>query len=422
MEPRIKITSNNSSAAVSRSSTVKQGQKSTAVPQEGRSHGHKGSSKTQRIVTHGGAKPASQRLNTMFTDPVHMEQWVNSTTSSVLPSGSSPTDPACNVSSLPRGTGGHKTYPVSSGTAMAHAPAMYHHGVPATSRRKGQDRCIGTSASASQYPAAYDAPHFPEFPGLDGFVGEQNHSDTWPYPLSQAEDATSTFPDFGFSPTGEFDHSIGLPYDWSGSSYQGMTANTGAELSSGSYQSTWTPTSAFDSSVSSSCSQASMVIPLPDTPISPYLMDPTGTADMPFSLDAESGQFQALNLGDPSQGSSPVAYFKESFDGDRFVYSSISFSSTANPIDSTLKPGRQFQRTPFPNMNGWPVSQTPGRPVVHTNGFGEHGRQLSAGESSNAREHHYYSLGPRKDGLYHCPFGMNGDCQHKPEKLKCNYE
>ena len=282
------------------------------------------------MVTHGSSKPASQRLNTMFTDPVHMEQWVNSTTSSVLPSGSSPTDPAYNVSSLSIGAGAHKTYPVSSGTTVASAPATYQHGVPATSRRKGQNQYITTSASASQYPAAYDATHYPEFPGLDGFVGEQNHSDTWSYPLSQAEEATSTFPDYGFPPTGEFDPSIGLPYDWSGASHQGMTVTTGAELSSGSYQSTWTPTSAFDSSVSSSCSQASMVIPLPDTPISPYLMDPTGTADMPFSLDVESGQFQALNLGDPSQGSSPVAYFKEPFDTDRFVYSFISWFLATN--------------------------------------------------------------------------------------------
>ena len=26
------------------------------------------------------------------------------------------------------------------------------------------------------------------------------------------------------------------------------------------------------------------------------------------------------------------------------------------------------------------------------------------------------------DGLYHCPFEGTSGCNHKPEKLKCNYE
>ena len=42
-------------------------------------------------------------------------------------------------------------------------------------------------------------------------------------------------------------------------------------------------------------------------------------------------------------------------------------------------------------------------------------------ERSYARRNELYNEGPKKDGLYHCPFEADG-CKHKPEKLKCNYE
>jgi hypothetical protein len=52
-------------------------------------------------------------------------------------------------------------------------------------------------------------------------------------------------------------------------------------------------------------------------------------------------------------------------------------------------------------------------------------RRASAdADSSGAREHHLYrnaQTGP--DGLYHCPWeGKDSACNHRPEKLKCNYE
>jgi hypothetical protein len=49
-------------------------------------------------------------------------------------------------------------------------------------------------------------------------------------------------------------------------------------------------------------------------------------------------------------------------------------------------------------------------------------RRPSEGETTTAREHHYYQAGPGADGMYHCPFAEPEDCTHKPEKLKCNYE
>ncbi|KAF2765410.1 hypothetical protein EJ03DRAFT_280072 [Teratosphaeria nubilosa] len=38
------------------------------------------------------------------------------------------------------------------------------------------------------------------------------------------------------------------------------------------------------------------------------------------------------------------------------------------------------------------------------------------------RTHPLYNEGPQADGLYHCPFEKDPNCQHKATKLKCNYD
>ncbi len=49
-------------------------------------------------------------------------------------------------------------------------------------------------------------------------------------------------------------------------------------------------------------------------------------------------------------------------------------------------------------------------------------RRLS-GEGESARDHYLYkSAFPQADGLFHCPWEGQASCNHKPEKLKCNYE
>lgn len=46
-----------------------------------------------------------------------------------------------------------------------------------------------------------------------------------------------------------------------------------------------------------------------------------------------------------------------------------------------------------------------------------------ASEGENARDHPLYrSAFPQSDGLYHCPWEGQSNCNHRPEKLKCNYE
>ncbi|QSZ29345.1 hypothetical protein DSL72_003859 [Monilinia vaccinii-corymbosi] len=42
---------------------------------------------------------------------------------------------------------------------------------------------------------------------------------------------------------------------------------------------------------------------------------------------------------------------------------------------------------------------------------------------NSARDHAlYHNVTTRSDGLYHCPWEGTSGCQHKPEKLKCNYD
>lgn len=48
-------------------------------------------------------------------------------------------------------------------------------------------------------------------------------------------------------------------------------------------------------------------------------------------------------------------------------------------------------------------------------------RQAVDGES--ARDHALYKNATiNVDGLFHCPWEGQPNCNHKPEKLKCNYE
>ena len=47
----------------------------------------------------------------------------------------------------------------------------------------------------------------------------------------------------------------------------------------------------------------------------------------------------------------------------------------------------------------------------------------SSGEGESARDHYLYkNAAPQADNLFHCPWEGQANCNHKPEKLKCNYE
>jgi hypothetical protein len=59
---------------------------------------------------------------------------------------------------------------------------------------------------------------------------------------------------------------------------------------------------------------------------------------------------------------------------------------------------------------------------VYTLPLAFNSRRLS-GEGESARDHYLYKNAfPHADGLFHCPWEGQTACNHKPEKLKCNYE
>ncbi|KAG4441418.1 hypothetical protein IFR05_003105 [Cadophora sp. M221] len=53
-------------------------------------------------------------------------------------------------------------------------------------------------------------------------------------------------------------------------------------------------------------------------------------------------------------------------------------------------------------------------------------KDLANADLDNTTRDHplYHNVKPQADGLYHCPWekGTTANCQHRPEKLKCNYE
>ncbi|KAH8820035.1 hypothetical protein F5884DRAFT_865705 [Xylogone sp. PMI_703] len=50
-------------------------------------------------------------------------------------------------------------------------------------------------------------------------------------------------------------------------------------------------------------------------------------------------------------------------------------------------------------------------------------RRTSGEIDNSARDHPlYHNAAAGPDGLYHCPWEGDASCQHRPEKLKCNYE
>ncbi|TLS28995.1 hypothetical protein PpBr36_00346 [Pyricularia pennisetigena] len=67
---------------------------------------------------------------------------------------------------------------------------------------------------------------------------------------------------------------------------------------------------------------------------------------------------------------------------------------------------------------------------LHPNGFPDEfslppafaATRISGTEVESPRDHEWYKAGPRADGLYHCPLEGQENCNHKPEKLKCNYD
>lgn len=93
-----------------------------------------------------------------------------------------------------------------------------------------------------------------------------------------------------------------------------------------------------------------------------------------------------------------------------------SMSSMTNKLDSYLHG--------YGPANASPVLATPEQDGASRNPANSStGHSMSSeNDEGRYRNHPLYSEGPHADGLYHCPFKSDPSCQHKPTKLKCNYE
>ncbi|KAK3295622.1 uncharacterized protein B0H64DRAFT_417281 [Chaetomium fimeti] len=79
----------------------------------------------------------------------------------------------------------------------------------------------------------------------------------------------------------------------------------------------------------------------------------------------------------------------------------------------------QYVTTEDLHGNMMPAMGEDGFALPHS-AFGS--RRLS-GEGESARDHYLYKNAfPHADGLFHCPWEGQASCNHKPEKLKCNYD
>ena len=134
--------------------------------------------------------------------------------------------------------------------------------------------------------------------------------------------------------------------------------------------------------------------------------------------------FSPLTLDVPSSMSYTSSSIDEQFDPARFVPITIASLPSSNIYFSTIKAVQAFQRPALSSLVTWPTCDSivcP--PVMSTYGDTRIPRRMSnESEHIPARHNELYQIGPREDGLYHCPFEKKDGCTHKPEKLKCNYE
>lgn len=135
------------------------------------------------------------------------------------------------------------------------------------------------------------------------------------------------------------------------------------------------------------------------------------------------------------------------------VSSSISRTSSPNTIDDTWRvaamanspmnflgdPTRyvtSYRHEYFPDVNSHSLDSPESKPLHLVSDLQDtmapfggdmnvtaNYHQRSSVESDSPREDHRYKNAVRKgDGLFHCPWEGQSGCNHKPEKLKCNYE
>ncbi|CAJ2506096.1 Uu.00g002260.m01.CDS01 [Anthostomella pinea] len=92
-------------------------------------------------------------------------------------------------------------------------------------------------------------------------------------------------------------------------------------------------------------------------------------------------------------------------------------TNDSSPVMNGMSPSRKMEMMSAEDHNGLVLSDDMfALPPSFT-------RRPGGDNESTARDHPLYKNAyPKTDGLFHCPWEGDSSCNHKPEKLKCNYD
>lgn len=172
-------------------------------------------------------------------------------------------------------------------------------------------------------------------------------------------------------------------------------------------------------------------------------------APLGINISAESLNFNHALIEhsmweDNFMGSPEASHSNDEWSHSHVINSPISFSSSVGSSPSffedlsnqaenssqitTIKHRKKINRSISSKVGNEMVVASGKSPVTELKSFDTPiqliGRSSNELEN-NAREHPlYHNVSPQADGLYHCPWENDSStsCQHRPEKLKCNYE
>ncbi|KAL8709562.1 MAG: hypothetical protein Q9220_005654 [cf. Caloplaca sp. 1 TL-2023] len=337
---------------------------------------------------------------TFYDDPISVRQWAAETdpNTSVDFAEYGIPDTSCEID-MP----GLRVAPQDSGSFLAHCSSASHVSFPVSSGIPSDD----LSAAYSYHASNGLAPAFRGSLGIDtsGAMDSLKNYETWPYPTPTAEEMAYSASAVSYAPFSGGSSFEPRFADWPASAFLPEEGVSMADLPRTSQTLAWSPVLATDPSISSSYSRSSYMAMQPNTPLSPVPQESNWPTASGLTEEEEAGFYPAFSLG-------------ESF--------SIPSGHSNGQSDamSTLRPSRPFQRAPVSGMDFWTAEEShpPLYPAPALVGFGYTRRSSDAETNTNAREHPLYQVGPKEDGLYHCPFAGSEECSHKPEKLKCNYD
>ena len=311
--------------------------------------------------------------------------------------------------------------PASSGTyhPVDHSTSFSGDGLYAATSGQNGPETTATYAFDGISPSGYNELTQGIWPAGDG----QTHPATVSYDGLYPNSADLTYGVSGHQ---------GVNFDYLGSWPYGpvlpMDSLHGASDIPSMHALTMSPLSSVtaDLSVSSSYSPASLLAPPSASPISSNTQGEEPYLETNIYSGEDCRPSARFTIGESMLPTISPDYSHEQEFLSRSVSTAVSPSDSGTVTEGfcrTVRPSGLSQRPIVPSMGpAAPTQQFEELCIIPPTG--DTPRRRSSGESdvAPAREHELYHAVPRDDGLYHCPFGGQANCAHKPTKLKCNYE